>query len=93
MVESCGFSEPTIAGSCLRLRKLFLTTKHTKVTKDSDQFSHQNFLKLRDLRDLRGKDCFLFLVAAQPRRVSMLNVFSQYTRKNQVGPIQRAGFL
>jgi len=41
----------------LRLRKLFLTTKRTKVTKDWDHFSCKTFFKLRDLRGLRGKDC------------------------------------
>ena len=43
--------------------KDFITTKHTKVTKDSDIFC----CKLRALRALRGEICFSCLVAAPPR--------------------------
>ena len=63
----------TIVEDFLRLRKFFLTTKRTKVTKDSDQFRYKTFLKLRDLRDLRGKNRLFFLAAALPRWASVVN--------------------
>jgi hypothetical protein len=58
-----GTMEVTAQQSRNRRTSNHVTTKRTKVAKSS----HNNHLKLRGLRVLRGEDYPCFLVAASPR--------------------------
>ena len=45
----------------------FCSPRRHEGHEDLESFSDNDFLKLRVLRNLRGKNCLFFLIAARPR--------------------------